>query len=455
MLIIGLYAASKSKSTTQDYILASRNVGPLATALSAVSTCHSGFMFIGMIGFTYKFGVSASWMVFGWLIGDYIAWKWVYPKLRSETEKSNTLTLPEFIVRHLSPNRKQKPQWLIGGIIFIFVSLYAAAQLIAGSKALVIFLNTNQTIGILIGAGIVLIYSVSGGIRASIWTDVIQSIIMILAMLGLLIVALLKIGGPIELFIQLNNINPSLANPITNFNLMSILYILGWCAFGIGVIGQPHILTRPMAINSTTNMAKSRKIYLSWYTFFSSAAILIGLCTRVLLPELINNDPELGLPLLALQNLPEIFVGLILAGIFSACISTADSQILVCASTITQTFLPKKYQNILASRITTLITLTLIVFFSIFASKSVFFWVIFSWSILALIIAPLVFAQSYKIKLSPNTIFGSTIITIAFFYLWVFKLKLSSSINEVFPGFLIIGGFLFLVRKYNSYDQKY
>ncbi|MEC8678572.1 MAG: sodium/proline symporter [Candidatus Margulisiibacteriota bacterium] len=438
MLSIGIIAANRTKKTTDDYILASREVGPLATALSAVSTCHSGFMFIGMIGFTYTIGISSMWMIFGWLVGDFIAWKWVYPKLRQSSEEQNNLTIPEFVTNHLPHNKKRMLQLIIATIIFIFVSLYAAAQLIAGSKALGIFINLPQEWGIILGGSVVLVYSVSGGIRASIWTDVIQSVIMMIAMIGLLITVLVTIGGVTPLFTMLTKIDPSLANPFTGFDFGLILYILGWCAFGLGVIGQPHILTRPMAIKSTKDLKKSRTIYLSWYMVFSAAAILIGLAARVLLPELINQDPELGLPLLALQYLPTFFVGIILAGIFSACISTADSQILVCSATITQTFLSNKKQSILASRATTLFTLIFIVLFSIFASKSVFFWVILAWSILALVLSPLVFSQCFNIKLSQKSIIAVITTSLLFIYWWIFKLELSPTVNEVLPGFIII-----------------
>ena len=238
MLLIGIIAANRTKKTTSDYILASREVGPLATALSAVSTCHSGFMFIGMVGFTYTVGASSIWMVFGWLVGDFIAWKWIYPKLRKISEEQNNLTIPEFVTNHLPENKKRMHQLIIAAIIFIFVSLYAAAQLIAGSKALGIFISLPQEWGIILGGIVVLVYSVSGGIRASIWTDVIQSIIMMIAMIGLLITVLFTIGGITPLFTMLNNIDPSLANPFIGFDFGLILYILVGAHLALGLLGS-------------------------------------------------------------------------------------------------------------------------------------------------------------------------------------------------------------------------
>ena len=136
----------------------------------------------------------------------------------------------------------------------MFLSVYAAAQLTAGSKALHVMLGWPINTSILIGAVIVLAYSFSGGIRASIWTDVVQSIIMLISMSGLLVVAIWTIGGLTALFHQLNAIQPNLTSLIpSNLTFGFLPYLAGWIAFGLGVIGQPHIVVRPMAISSPPN----------------------------------------------------------------------------------------------------------------------------------------------------------------------------------------------------------
>ncbi len=454
MLLVGTAATYVSKSTPDDYILAGRDVGYLATALSAVSTCHSGFMFIGMIGFTYRYGISAIWMIFGWLVGDYIAWTFIYPKLREMSESKQSLTISDFVVSHLSSKNKKIIKAYISIIIFIFVGLYASAQLIAGSKALVTFLDISQIWGIIIGGVIVLAYSVSGGIRASIWTDVVQSIIMLIAMLGLLITAVIEIGGIGQLFSTLHQIDPSLTRIFMNVDGAFLMYVLGWCAFGMGVIGQPHILTRPMSISAVSQLKQARSVYFSWYLIFSLSALFVGLAARVILPELISSDTELALPLLATQLLPSFFVGIVLAGIFSACISTADSQILVCSSTITDTFLSKYSHRMLITKFITFFTLVIIILASIIASKSVFFLVIFSWSILALVLTPLIYAQCYSKKYSGNLIHILTISAFVIIFVWVYILKLSNEVNEVLPGFIIMIIIITSYKRFSKFFQK-
>ena len=246
---IGIYSSRKSRTTTTDYILANRSIGPIPTALSAVSTCHSGFMFIGMIGFTYAYGVSAIWLIITWLIGDFLAWTYVHKPLREKTELSNTTTISGFISHHLPEKKRSVVQKVSAIFSVLFLAVYSAAQLTAGSKALSVMLDWPHTIGIVVGGVIVIAYSFAGGIRASIWTDVAQSLLMVTSMVGLLIIALIQTDGINGLFYTLSQIDAHLVALIpSNLEYGFPLYIAGWVAFGFGVLGQPHIMTRPMYI---------------------------------------------------------------------------------------------------------------------------------------------------------------------------------------------------------------
>ena len=132
MTLVGISASRRNQRTSADYILAGRQIGPIATALSAVSTCHSGFMFIGMIGFTYVAGISAIWLIIAWLIGDFVAWRYIYPKLRQESAASESITIAGFISHSFKSNTLRS---VLSAIVLVFLSVYAAAQLTAGSKA--------------------------------------------------------------------------------------------------------------------------------------------------------------------------------------------------------------------------------------------------------------------------------------------------------------------------------
>ena len=173
--------------------------------------------------------------------------------------------------------------------------------------------------GVILGSIVVLLYALTGGIRAAIWVDVVQSIMMFLSMTGLMLLAIHTAGGLADLFVQLRSIDPALVQLFPqDLKFGFPLFLAAWICTGIGALGQPHIVVRPMSIDSPENIKKSRGIYLGSYFVFACSAVFAGLAIRALMPELMNADPEMGFPLLAQKLLPSFLVGLILAGIFAA-----------------------------------------------------------------------------------------------------------------------------------------
>ena len=246
---VGIYSASRKKNTTADYLLASRNVNPWLTGLSAFATAHSGAMFISSIGWTYQVGLSSMWLLLGWFLGDYLAWFFVHKPLRVISEETSSETIGAFLAGEPKENRSIAA---VSALITIaFLGAYAAAQLLAGSKALHAIFDLNYSWGIILGAIIVVAYCFSGGIRASIWTDALQSVLMMVAMIMLLVVAVGACGGLGGLWQQLEAIDPALIDPIPqNLQYGFGLFMLSWLVAGLGVVGQPHIMVRAMVINN-------------------------------------------------------------------------------------------------------------------------------------------------------------------------------------------------------------
>ncbi|NET51368.1 MAG: sodium/proline symporter, partial [Merismopedia sp. SIO2A8] len=337
---VGLYSGRRKQDNTSDYLLAGRGVNPLLTALSTVATGNSGFMFIGLIGFTYEVGISAIWLTIGHILGDTLAWFTVHRRLRQVSEENNTETISDFLGQGVLGGR-----WItmISAILTLaFLGIYAAAQLHAGSKALTVVFGWESWIGILFGAVVVGIYCISGGIRASIWVGAIQAILMMLSMLLLCGVAIASTGGFSGLWQNLHDIDPNLtqlAPPAFKFGFWP--FAIAWMVSGFGVVGQPHIMVRAMAIDSPDGVQEARNIYVLFNALFAIAASLIGLTARILLPDLLTTDAELALPQLATALLPGILVGMVLVGLFSATISTADAQILSCSAALTQDLFPQ------------------------------------------------------------------------------------------------------------------
>ncbi|MGB3639845.1 MAG: sodium/proline symporter [Rivularia sp. (in: cyanobacteria)] len=430
---VGIYSATQKQNNTTDYLLAGRSVNPWLTALSAMSTGQSGFLFMGQVGYAYQRGISSIWLSIGWAIGDYIAWWLFFKRLREISEETQTETVSGFLGQNTNGARLIT---VISALITIgFLSAYAAAQLVAGSKALSAVFNWNYSVGIIIGTIIVVLYCFSGGIRASIWTDSIQAIIMIGSLLLLLVVSIVKCGGFNGVLTQLAEIDPALVNlSPANLPLGFIPFFIGWAVAGFGVVGQPHIMVRAMAIDDARNIAKARNIKIIAGTIAAFASLGVGLTGRVLLPELLTTDQELTLPLLSLELLPVALVGLMLAGIFSATMSTADSQILSCSAALTQDVFPQFAHSYKIVKLGTLTVTAMVFVIALFGSQSVFFLVTFAWSALASALGPLFIVRALQLPINKIVAVTMMIVGISTALIWSTNPELSKLVYEVLPG---------------------
>ncbi len=251
-----------------------------------MATGQSGLLFTGQIGFAYTVGLSSIWLTLGWAIGDYLAWSIAFRRLRRVSEAVNAETVPAL----LGYDRIHRTQVLItiltALVAVIFLGSYAGAQLLAGGKALNAVFGWDLTIGTFAGAIVVALYCFSGGIRASIWTDAIQGVMMIGSLLLLLGVAVDRCGGLGSLWQQLGAIDRNLVSPNpSNLPWGFLPFLLGWIAAGFGVVGQPHILVRGMAIDAARHIVMARDIKTIGGLINSFSALGIGVAARVLLPD--------------------------------------------------------------------------------------------------------------------------------------------------------------------------
>ena len=447
--LVGFLSILRRKNTSHDYLLANQEIKPWLAAISAIATSNSGYMFIGQIGFTYVYGLQSVWLMFGLIFGDFISSLFVHKNIRKKSEELKVFSFANLISKWHGNNYKYV-QLLGGLIILIFLSTYAAAQLNAGSKSMYILFGLDYRIGAIIGGIIVLLYCFSGGIRASIWTDAAQSLVMIIAMFFMVFFGIKELGGFSDFIDQLHKISPDYMKwfPSTNFSeffLAPYMFIIGWFFSGVGVVGQPHVMVRFMTINNTKNIPKTRIYYYTWYTLFYSLTILAAFVARLLIPETENIDPELALPTLAQSLLPEFFVGVILAGIFAATMSTADSQILACTASITNDILLNKKNSYLKNKLVTLIVTIFVVTIAINDNKNVFNLVLTSWSTLACCFSPLLIINSLRQQVSEFLSLMMMIIPLMTLLLWRYY-ELNNFIYEVAPG--IMSGILtFIVFK--------
>ena len=359
---IGLASMWVKEDTTDDYLVAGRGMHPALAALSAVSTWNSGYMFIGFIGFTYTMGYSIIWIGLGSMVGQIVAWIWLYKFIQQAANERGVRSLSS-LVSDVTGSPEAK---LAAVLSVLFLAVYAAAQLTSGGKALYVMLGWSEVIGILIGFVLVVAYCYAGGIRASIWTDAAQSSVMIIGSSLLCYVALGEVGGFSGLHDGLEGQNANLTSIVpADLNFGVSLWIFAFFLGGLSVAGQPQVVSRVMTLGTDEDRKTAMLWFFAWQTPFLIIMVIIGLASRVVFTES-DFDPELGLPMLAMETLGPFWVGLILASIFAATMSTADSQVLACTAAFTDDVMPQISQDHKKTKIVTLIIAAFATAISIF-----------------------------------------------------------------------------------------
>ncbi len=438
-VLIGVLATLKSKRTSEDYLLANHQETPLRIALSAVATNNSGYMFIGMIGYAYMNGLSVLWIMLSIILGDFCASLFVHRKMRLMAEKKKALSFLEVIGRWNIGNHHNFRT--IGAIILvIFLSMYAAAQFKAGGKALYVLFGFDYAIGSLIGALVVLCYTVGGGIRASIWTNTAQSFVMLGSMFVLFFAAVGEIGGFAEYVSQARAVSPEyfsvFPSGIYSKSLFGILlFCFGWFFGGFGIIGQPYVMMSFMATAKPKDITEIRFYYYSWYVLFYFLIIATGVAARILIPLNTSFDPELAMPSMAQQLLPDILIGFVLAGLFSATMSTADSQIISCSAAISNDIFTKRHPTYLNIKTTTVVVTIFAALIAVFDNQNVFSLAMISWLALACAFSPIIIIYSFGGKMSENMAIAVMMVGIFVMLLWRY-LGLGGGFYEAAPAIL-------------------
>src|SRR5690606_22683908 len=241
-VVIGLASAARARKSRNDYYLASRAVSPWLVGLSAVATNNSGYMFIGVIGYTYATGLAAIWLMIGWIAGDFIASMLIHKQLRRATERTGEVSFAG-VLANWHGGRMLAVQRIGALVALVFLLAYAAAQLVAGSKALHALLDWPLWSGAVAGAVMVALYCFAGGIRASIWTDAAQSIVMIVAMGLLLVSSVISLGGYSALVAEMAAIDGFLdlfpGDLLVPGVAGGVIFGLAWVFAGLWAIVEP------------------------------------------------------------------------------------------------------------------------------------------------------------------------------------------------------------------------
>lgn len=340
MIGIGMYFYGKNRTTT-EYFLGGRKLGSWVTSMSAQASDMSGWLLMGLPGAAYLSGLSASWIAIGLAIGTYLNWRFVAKPLRQYTRVAgDAITLPQFF-----SNRFRDESGMINLVasvfILVFYLFYTASAFVGAAKLFSSVFGIPYLAALAVGVLVVVSYTFAGGFFAVCWTDFFQGLLMFFCVLAVPTLAIHGMGGPSAFLGQVEAYNPNflsfLVDGATNQALTG-LGIVSLVAWGLGYFGQPHILVRFMGIASPAAIKKSRRIATVWVVVSLSAAVLIGIAGRMYLPvDLAATGAQETVYITMVTHIFPVFIaGVFLSAILAAIMSTADSQLLVTSSAITE-----------------------------------------------------------------------------------------------------------------------
>ncbi|GAF12365.1 LOW QUALITY PROTEIN: proline/sodium symporter PutP [Bacillus sp. JCM 19045] len=339
MLLIGWYGYTKTKSHS-DYTLGGRGLSPTVAALSAGASDMSGWLMLALPGSMYITGLGAGWLALGLIIGAYLNWVFLAPRLRTFTETANnSITIPSFLENRFFDGSRML-RILSGLIIVFFFTIYVSSGMVSGGVVFNSVLGIDYHISLMIIAGVTILYTLIGGFLAVSWTDVVQGSLMMFALLLVPIVALGEVGGFSASFDQIRSIDPLLLDV---FRGVSFIAIIGSLAWGLGYFGQPHIIVRFMAMRSAKDAKPARRIGMTWMILSIVGAMLTGLIGRaylnsenIFLDPANENQHETVFVVLAEMLFHPFVIGIIFSAILAAVMSTISSQLLVTSSSLTE-----------------------------------------------------------------------------------------------------------------------
>ena len=458
IILIGVLS-NRFISSQLDFLLAGRRLGPWVTAFSERASGESAWLLLGLPGAAIAVGYGEIWAVIGIISGIILSWFLIAEKLRAETEKYEALTIPDYL--HKKFNDTSGIIKIFSSVIIaVFFTFYVSAQFHGSGKILNTIFGIEPLYGISLGALVIILYTIMGGLLAVAWTDLVQGILMIGTLVILPIVGLIELSSfdvPLrDLIMSTDSAKSSLVSGFSGLAALSV--IVGGLSWGLGYFGQPHLLIRYMAIRSVKEVKKARLIAALWAIPGISGAFLIGVIGMGYFGEefFIGKDVENVMPMLAQELLPAWLAGLLISGAVAAMMSTADSQLLVSTSAISEDLgvnVLKKPNKLLNSRVITVflgIFAYLVAMYSEWSGKTIFSIVSFAWSGLGSSFGPaLLLALWWKGVTRKGIIAGlftGSITTI----IWGSNLYLQSIVTERFISFALAFVAIIIISKYRK-----
>ncbi len=417
MLGVGVWF-SKRNNSVDDFYLGGRKLGPFVTAMSAEASDMSSWLLMGLPGVAYLSGLAeASWTAIGLAVGTYLNWLIVARRIRRYSHQIDAITVPQFFSKRWGDERNLLSA-IAAVVIMIFFVPYLASGFSACGKLFASLFGINYVSAMLISAAVIVIYTVMGGFLAASFTDLVQSIIMTVALVVVLGFGVAQAGGmeavmdnarSLAGYLSLVNIHDPATGGSAPYSLLTICSLLAW---GLGYFGMPHILLRFMAIEEEKKLALSRRVATTWVVISMGVAVFIGVVgngmTKAGAMEQLSDAETIIVQianLISCYGVPAaLLAGVILAGILAATMSTADSQLLAASSSVSQNLAVEFFhlkingkKSVLVARSTMVVISLIAAFLARDPDSSVFRVVSFAWAGFGAAFGPVVlFALFWK-----------------------------------------------------------
>ncbi|CAN3130425.1 sodium/proline symporter PutP [Mycobacterium sp. smrl_JER01] len=450
MLAIGYYAYRQT-SDLDDYMLGGRRLRPGVAALSAGASDMSGWLILGLPGAIYASGLVEAWIVIGLVVGAYLNWRFVAPRLRVYTEiANNSITVPSFFENRLR-DRSHVLRISAGTIVLVFFTFYVSSGMVAGGVFFEATFGASYLTGMLLVAGITLSYTLFGGFLGATLTDVAQGLLMLAALIAVPVAAVIATGGPGEVvnLVQAADAAHNAANATDEIHRTSLLFggsvlaIVSAAAWGLGYFGQPHIIIRFMALRSAADAKAGRRIGISWMVLTSAGAIATGFAGLAYFygrGETLDNAETVFLQLAQVMFHPFV-AGIVLAAVLAAVMSTISSQLIVCSSALVEDIYrafgkessPTKL--VTYGRLGVLTVAVVAILLALNPRGTILDLVGFAWAGFGAAFGPLIILSLFWRKLTSAGAIAGMITGAAVVGVWGLNDALASTLYEIVPAF--------------------
>ena len=471
VIYVGIRYSKKNK-TTDDFYLGGRKLGPYVTAMSAEASDMSAWLLMGLPGVALMTGLAeATWTAIGLAVGTYINWLIVAKRLRNYTEKIGAVTIPEFFSKRFK-DEKNILSAIAAIVIIIFFIPYTASGFSACGKLFSNIFSMNYTTAMIISAVVIVVYCTLGGFLAASTTDLIQSIIMTIALFTALGIGEGIIGGFDKIFANVRGLDGYLditkgydvaSGTTGTYGGLTIASTLAW---GLGYFGMPHVLLRFMAIDDAEKLKTSRRIASIWVVISMAIAVLIGVVGYSLMKAGVVNTydsassaetifVDIAAFLTKTGYIPALVGGIFLAGILASTMSTADSQLIAASSSVTRDLAMNAFKikisdktAMVLARASVIVIAIIAVFLASNPNSSVFRVVSFAWAGFGAAFGPVMLFSLFWKRTTKWGALAGMISGGAMVFIWKFVIAKAGgvfAIYELLPAFIIASIFIVIV----------